>query len=283
MKAQLRQVTTSPNTSFKVKYFEEKEFQAEWHFHPQYELTFMIQSTGIRYVGDSMQSFERGDLVLVGKNVPHSWKTIDAKNVQVKCVIIQWDDSLFNDWIDKPEFTSIKKMLLKSSYGISFDAETALSLENSFSVIYDQNPFERILTFLNILNVLATNASIELLAGPSFGKDLSLKESTRVNVINSYIKDNFQNEPSLTELSSKLSLSKEAFCRFFKKTFDKTYSNYVNEYKITIASKMLIETDLSVSEIGYESGFNNLSFFYRQFKKYKQKSPIAYRQLYQRI
>lgn len=283
MKAQLKQITTSPNNSFKVKVFEEKKFKAEWHFHPQYELTYMIQSTGIRYVGDSMQSFERGDLVLVGKNVPHSWKTIDAKSEQVKCVVIQWDEDLFKHWIDKPEFTSIKKMLLKSSYGISFDLETALSLENSFSSIFSQNPFERFLSLLNILNVLATQASINLLAGPGFGKDLSLKESHRVNVINSYIKDNYQNEPSLSELSNKLSLSKEAFCRFFKKTFDKTYSSYVNEYKITIASKMLIETDLSVSEIGYESGFNNLSFFHRQFNKYKQISPNIYRQTYQRI
>lgn len=283
MKAQLKQVTTSPNNSFKVKVFDEKEFKAEWHFHPQYELTYMIQSTGIRYVGDSMQSFERGDLVLVGKNVPHSWKTIDAKNQQVKCVVIQWDEDFFEHWIDKPEFTSIKKMLLKSSYGVSFDLETALSLDSSFSSIFNQNPFERFLTLLNILNVLATKASFKLLAGPSFGKDLSLKESHRVNVINSYIKDNYQNEPSLTDLSNKLSLSKEAFCRFFKKTFDKTYSSYVNEYKITIASKMLIETDLSVSEIGYESGFNNLSFFHRQFNKYKQISPNTYRQTYQRI
>ncbi|ARV16580.1 AraC family transcriptional regulator [Polaribacter sp. SA4-12] len=283
MKAQLKQVTTSPNNSFKVKIFEEKEFKAEWHFHPQYELTFMIQSTGIRYVGDSMKPFERGDLVLVGKNVPHSWKTIDSKNEQVKCVIIQWDEDLLLHLLDKPEFTSIKKMLLKSSYGLSFDRETAFSLESSFSTIYNQNPFERFLNLLNILNVLATKSSINLLAGPSFGKDLSLKESNRVNVINNYIKDNYQNELSLTELANKVSLSKEAFCRFFKKTFDKTYSNYVSEYKITIASKMLIETDLSVSEIGYESGFNNLSFFHRQFNKYKQMTPNAYRQLYQRI
>ncbi|AXT51299.1 AraC family transcriptional regulator [Aquimarina sp. BL5] len=283
MKAQLKQVTTSPNNSFKVKRFEEKEFKAEWHFHPQYELTYIIQSTGIRYVGDSMQSFERGDLVLVGKNVPHSWKTIDAKNEQVKCVVIQWDEDLFKYWIDKPEFISIKNMLLKSSYGISFDLETALSLEKSFSSIFNQNPFDRFLNLLNILNILATKASMKLLAGPSFGKDLSLKESHRVNVINNYIKDNYQNEPSLTELSNMLSLSKEAFCRFFKKTFDKTYSNYVNEYKITIASKMLIETDLSVSEVGYESGFNNLSFFHRKFNKYKQMSPNTYRQIYQRI
>ncbi|QVY66257.1 AraC family transcriptional regulator [Polaribacter sp. Q13] len=283
MKPLLKQVTTSPNNSFKIKLFDEQEFKAEWHFHPQYELTYMIQSTGIRYVGDSMHQFERGDLVLVGKNLPHSWKTIDAKNEKVKCVVIQWDDSLFSNWFDKPEFTSIKKMLLKSSYGISFDKKTALSLENSFSSIYNQNPFKRFITFLNILNVLATSASIELLAGPSFGKDLSLKESTRVNVINNYIKDNYENEPSLTDISNKLSLSKEAFCRFFKKTFDKTYSSYVSEYRIAIASKMFVETDLSVSQIAYESGFNNLSFFYRQFKKHKQLSPKIYRQLYQRI
>lgn len=283
MKAQLRLVTESPNNSFKVKVFEEKKFKAEWHFHPQYELTYMIQSTGIRYVGDSMNAFERGDLVLVGKNVPHSWKTIDSKSEQVKCVIIQWDDTLFKDLLDKPEFTSIKNLLLKSCYGVEFDLETSLSLENSFKAIYNQNPFERFVTFLNILNVLATKATTKLLAGPSFGKSLSLKESHRVNVINSYIKDNYQNQLSLNELSDKLSLSKEGFCRFFKKTFDKTYSSYVNEYRITIASKMLIESDLSISQIGYESGFNNLSFFHKQFNKYKQLSPKAYRQLYHRI
>ena len=283
MKAQLRLVTESPNNSFKVKVFEEKKFKAEWHFHPQYELTYMIQSTGIRYVGDSMNAFERGDLVLVGKNVPHSWKTIDSKSEQVKCVIIQWDDTLFEDLLDKPEFTSIKNLLLKSCYGVEFDLETSLSLDSAFKRIYNQNPFERFVTFLNILNVLATKATTKLLAGPSFGKSLSLKESHRVNVINSYIKDNYQNELSLEELSDKLSLSKEGFCRFFKKTFDKTYSSYVNEYRITIASKMLIESDLSISQIGYESGFNNLSFFHKQFNKYKQLSPKAYRQLYHRI
>lgn len=174
-------------------------------------------------------------------------------------------------------------MLLKSSHSISFDLETALSLEDSFTSIFKQEPFERFLTLLKISNVLATKGSMKLLAGLGFGKDLSLKESHRVNVINNYIKDNYQNEPSLTELSSELSLSKEAFCRFFKKTFDKTYSNYVNEYKITIASKMLIETDLSISEIGYQSGFNNLSFFHRKFNEYKQISPNNYRQTHQRI
>jgi len=283
MKAQLKQVTASPNNSFKVKILEEKEFKAEWHLHPQYELTYMIQSTGIRYIGDSMESFERGDLVLVGKNLPHSWKTIGSKNKRVKCIIIQWDEDLFKDWIDKPEFTGIKKMFLKSNYGISFDLETALSLENSFKNIIHQTPFERFLTLLNILNILATKSSMRQLAGSSFGKDLSLKESHRVNLINNYIKDNYQNEPSLEKLSKEVSLSKEAFCRFFKKTFDKTYSNYINEYRITIASKMLIETDLSISEIGYESGFNNLSFFYRKFKTYKKLSPNSYRQTYRRI
>ncbi|WP_109830989.1 AraC family transcriptional regulator [Reichenbachiella versicolor] len=283
MKAHLREVTTAPDRSFKVKVYEDKEFQAEWHFHPQYELTYMIQSTGIRYVGDSMHPFEKGDLVLVGRNVPHSWKTIDTKSEHVKCVIIQWDESLLKDWLEKPELTAIKALLQKSSHGVAFDIGTALSLEESFASIIKQNPFDRLLTFLDILNTLATKASTELLAGPGFGKALSSKESHRVNVINNYIKDNILEQHSLEDLSEQLALSKEAFCRFFKKTFDKTFTNYVNEYKVTIASKMLIETDLSVSEIGYRSGFNNLSFFHRQFNKYKDMSPKSYRQQYQRI
>ncbi len=283
MKAHLREVTTSPDSSFKVKVFEDKEFKAEWHFHPQYELTYMVRSSGLRYVGDSMHPFEKGDLVLVGKNVPHSWKTMDAKSEHVKCIIIQWDETLLKDWLGKPELTPIKTLLQKSSHGISFDLETSLSLEKQFISIVHQAPFERLLTFLDILHTLATKSSFELLAGPGFGRALSSKESHRVNVINNYIKDNIHDHHSLEVISEKLSLSKEAFCRFFKKTFDKTFSNYVNEYKVTIASKMLIETDFSVSEIGYRSGFNNLSFFHRQFNRYKQLSPKNYRRLYQEI
>ncbi|TRX54851.1 helix-turn-helix domain-containing protein [Fulvivirga sp. M361] len=281
MKAHLREVTTSPDNSFKVKVFEDKEFKAEWHFHPQYELTYMVRSTGIRYVGDSMHPFKRGDLVLVGKNVPHSWKTIDAKSEHVKCVIIQWDETLLEGWLDKPELTPIKTLLQKSSQGVFFDYETSVSLESSFVSLIDQAPFERLMTLLNILNTLATRSKTELLAGPGFGKALSSKESHRVNVINNYIKDNIHDQHSLETLSERLSLSKEAFCRFFKKTFDKTFSKYVNEYKVTTASKMLIETDLSVSEIGYRSGFNNLSFFHRQFNLYKEMSPKSYRQQFQ--
>jgi len=147
----------------------------------------------------------------------------------------------------------------------------------------DQTPFEQLLSFLNILHSLATTATIQLLAGPGFGKDLSTKESYRVNLINNYIRDNIHNKHSLDGLADKLSLSKEAICRFFKKTFDKTFSNYVNEYKITLASKLLIETDLSISEIGYSSGFNNLSFFHRQFNRFKHISPKNYRQEFQKI
>jgi len=283
MKAHLKEVTTSPDSSFKVKIFNDKEFKAQWHYHPQYELTYMVQSTGIRHVGDSMCPFQKGDLVLVGKNLPHSWKTIDTKNEHVKCVIIQWDETLLKDWLNKPEFNAIKTLLQKSSRGISFDYEVAISLEKLFVTIIYQPPFERLMSLLHILHTLATESHTEVLAGPGFDKQLSSKESYRVNMINNYIKDNIHNKHSLKELSEKLSLSKEAFCRFFKRTFDKTFSKYVNEYKITIASKMLIETDLSVSEIGYQSGFNNLSFFHRQFNYHKQLSPMTYRQQFQKL
>lgn len=283
MKAHLREVTTSPDSSFKVKVFDDKEFKAEWHYHPQYELTYMIRSTGIRYVGDSMHAFKRGDLVLVGTNIPHSWKTIDNTNENVECVILQWDEGLLKDWLEKPEFAAIKTLLKKSSRGISFDYETAISLEKLFIAITKQAPFNRLMTLLDILQTLATKSTLQLLAGPGFGKVLSSKESHRVNMIHNYIKDNIYSQNLLYELSVELSLSKEAFCRFFKKTFDKTFSNYINEYKITIASKMLIETNLSVSEIGYQSGYNNLSFFYRRFNQHKQISPKKYRQQFQNL
>ncbi|PCJ98058.1 MAG: AraC family transcriptional regulator [Flavobacteriaceae bacterium] len=283
MKAHLREVTTSPGSSFRARIFEEKEFEAVWHCHPQYELVYNLQSSGIRYIGDSMHLFGKGDLVLVGKNLPHAWKTIDNTGENAKSVVIQWNEALLNDWLDKPELAAVRDMLLKSTRGIFFDLKTAMSLEASFIKLINQNPFQRLMSFLDILNTLATKSTMELLAGPGFGKALSPKQSYRVNLINNYIRDNIHNQCSLEAISKELSLSKEAFCRFFKKTFDKTFTNYLNEYKVTFASKMLIETDLSISEIGYASGFNNLSFYHRQFKRYKQLSPKFYRQQFQGI
>ena len=283
MKAEYRSISPSPGSSFKTTLFEGKEFIASWHFHPQYELTYILGSSGIRYVGDNMGNFEYGDLVLVGSNLPHCWKTIGEQKEEVRCIIVQWDEKMLEDWLEKKEFQHIKQLLALASRGIRFDFETALKVENRLLALVDLLPFERLLSFLQILQELAVNANHHFLAGEGFTTNLTIKESERVNLIYNYVKEYYNQQISLDDVSKKIAMNKESFCRFFKKTFRKSFFEFINEYKISIATKMLINTDLTASEIGYEVGYNNLSFFNRQFNKFVKMSPSKYRKMYRDI
>ena len=283
MKAAYRNITCSPGSSFKASLFKDKEFHAVWHFHPQLELTNMISSTGIRYVGDSMNNFEEGDLVLVGSNLPHCWKTEGEQDNDVKCVIIQWDQELLEPWLDKQEFKPIKDLLYKSQRGIHFNTKMLPNIKEEMIELVDLKPFDRLLKLLKILNQLAITEQHIPLAGIGYSNNLSINESERVNQIHNFIKENYQRQVSLNEIADLVAMSKETFCRFFKKTFNKTFFTYLNEYKINLASKMLIDTDLSVSEIGFRIGYNNLTFFHRQFHKFMNMSPSKYRKAFKAI
>ncbi|WP_140484834.1 AraC family transcriptional regulator [Flavobacterium sp. GSA192] len=283
MKAEYRSISPSLGSSFNTTLFEGKEFIASWHFHPQYELTYILGSSGIRYVGDNMGNFEYGDLVLVGSNLPHCWKTIGEQKEEVRCIIVQWDEEMLEDWLEKKEFQHIKQLLALASRGIRFDFETALKVESKLLNLIDLPPFERLLSFLQILQELAVNGSHHFLAGEGFTTNLTIKESERVNLIYNYVKEYYNQQISLDDVSKKIAMNKESFCRFFKKTFRKSFFEFINEYKISMATKMLINTDLTASEIGYEVGYNNLSFFNRQFNKFVKMSPSKYRKMYRDI
>jgi len=283
MKAEYRSISPSPGSSFTTSIFEGKEFIASWHFHPQYELTYILGSSGIRYVGDNMGSFDYGDLVLVGSNLPHCWKTIGEQKEDVRCIIIQWNEDLLLPWLEKEEFQHIQQLIQLAARGVLFEKKDAVRLEPKLLQLVDLPPFERLLSFLQIVQDLAVNVRYKCLAGQGFTSNLTVKESERINLIYNFVKENHSQQISLDEISKKVAMSKESFCRFFKKTFRKSFFEFINEYKISMASKMLIATDLSTSEIGYKVGYNNLSFFNRQFQKFVNMSPSKYRKMYRNI
>ncbi|MEM6641421.1 MAG: AraC family transcriptional regulator [Bacteroidota bacterium] len=282
MKAEYRIGSPPADASFNVKLMNLPEFDVAWHYHPHFELTYMIQSTGIRYVGDSMEAYDRGDLVLIGSNLPHCYKTVES-DLEVHCIVVHFEESALSGWFDKPELTNIQWLLSRSERGISFSSKESLSLEPYFLRLTQEPPFERLLTLLSILNQLAKSPNQQLLAGVGFNSTLSDKASDRVSIINNYIKDNIHDRISVELIATQLGMSKAAFARFFKKTFGKVFTQHINEYKINLASKMLIQTELSISEIGYRTGFNNLTFFHRQFNRFQHMSPSKYRKAFRQI
>ncbi|WP_010134251.1 AraC family transcriptional regulator [Ochrovirga pacifica] len=283
MKAKYHKIVPSSGSSFRTVLFQEKEFPAAWHFHEEYELTYIVKSTGVRYVGNSIESFDNDDLVMVGANLPHCWKTIGEQTEDVECIVIQWREDLLKHWLDKEEMKYIKDLLSRSQQGIRFDVNLALEIKPMLLKMVAMKPFERLLLFMKVLQKLAVTTQFNLLAGANFTKSLSYKESERINVVYDYLKENYLNKITIDDISEVMNMSSDTFSRFFKKTFHTSFFTFLNEYKISIACKMLIDTDLSISEIGYKVGYNNLTFFHRQFQKNMKMSPSKYRKSYQRI
>ena len=222
-------------------------------------------------------------MVLVGANLPHCWKTISEQPNKVQCITIQWERELLESWLSRDEFIHIRELIKSSSRGIHFSRTVTTEVHQLITEMLDQRPFDKFLSLLEVLNYLAQDMPYTFLASHDFLNDASEEESERINMVYNYVREHYARQIRLDEVAQIVSLSKEAFCRFFKKTTNKPFFVFLNEYKINLATKMLIDTDQSISQIAYSIGYNNLTFFYRQFQKFKNTSPSEFRKLYRNI
>jgi len=284
MKASFEKIFPFDTSSFRVRSIEMEEFDAPWHYHPEYELTYILSSKGVRYVGNHFENFMEGDLVLLGPNLPHSWKNSGVQTSHASAIVIQWKDDLFGrDWFLKNEFESVHTLLQASSMGIKFDAEVAAQLKANFMDLPSLPKFEKLISFLQILNELSLHKNSKGVMATTYSDISHHGDQERINTIFQYVKENYHQKITLTSVSSKVHLSEESFSRFFSNFLGKPFFTFLNEYRINAACNMLIETNLSVSGIALASGFESLPFFFRQFKKYKGCSPRHFKLVYRGI
>lgn len=276
MKAQFEKIPISVENSLYTFLYEDECFSAPWHFHPEYELTYILKGEGIRYVGNSVQEFKAGDFVLLGANLPHCWKDVDTDNNGVKSIIFQWNDTVLGDnWLDKNEFKNIKKLLQKASQGVKFDN---FDVSDNLMDILNKSPLEKLLNFVHLLENLSSKNNFELLTSEGFSPNLNRKANDRMDAIYNYVHKNFHTKITLKNVSSLVSMSEEAFCRFFKKSLNKPFFLFVNEYRINRVCKLLLDTNKQVKQIAYDCGYESLPFFYRQFQKFIKCSPLEFKE-----
>ncbi|MGB5264187.1 MAG: AraC family transcriptional regulator [Lutimonas sp.] len=280
MKAQFEKIPSSISSSFNAFIYEDKNFDAPWHFHPEYELTYIVKGDGIRYVGNHVQKFTSGDFVLIGANLPHCWKNEHDFKGNVKSLVIQWNDDLLGkDWLQKNEFKNIKQLLHKALKGVHFYNNNAEVLKKLDEIIH-KTGFEKMILFLKLLDELSMTNEQETLTTVGFSANLNRKSNDRIDKIYDYVQANYRQKIVLNEAANLLNMGNEAFCRFFKKSLNKSFFTFINEYRINRACKLLIETNKQVSQISYECGYESLPFFYRQFQKFMNCSPLVFRKKY---
>jgi AraC-like DNA-binding protein len=245
-------------------------FEFKWHYHPEYELTLIISGSGKRLVGDSHESFGPGDLVLIGPSVPHTWVS-DPFETDCSAVVVQFSASFIRPFLLFPEMTDLAAMLERSRQGLFFPASSAIT-----RTLPDLSASERLICLLRILEELSRQNS-EVLVSQNFSPITGSMTETRINKVCRYVLRNLDRKLALDEVANLVHLSLPAFSKFFKRATGMTFSDYVNELRVSRACSFLTGTDLPVGEIAYRCGFENLAYFNRVFLRKKSINPKAFR------
>jgi AraC-like DNA-binding protein len=275
MKAILEDVKSNQGaSSFYAFRYQVPFFQFKWHYHPEYELTYIVKGNGYRIVGNSYEYFNDGDLVLLGNHLPHTWSGKLNDDIKSDAVVIQFSKEFIAPFLGLKESLLIKNMLDTSVRGIRFEPDE--ELVSKIIALTETNGVDKILKLISVLDDLSKKQPI-LIASNSFHNVVSKKNEMRINKVCLYIQNNFYTKISLKEVADLIFLTESNFCKFFKKATGKTYSDYLNELRINEACRLLVQTEKSINQISFECGFESLSYFNRVFLSKKEMTPSKYR------
>ena len=285
MDPDLELVQVRDDQSFKVWSHGYPYRTVRWHFHPEYELHLVTATEGDRYVGDHIGPFGAGDLVLVGPNLPHNWisDVPDGESVDERCLILQFTGEFIAACMTSfPELRFLRPLLREAFRGVRFEASSAERVGPLMRDLLVASDARRIAVFMEILDVLGHAEQPTPLASAGFQPDPAAYLSTTMNLLLQYIGRNFTRDLSETELAKLSRQSVSAFSRSFRRHTGMTFVQYVNSLRIELACQHLGQDDLTVTEICYEVGFNNVSNFNRRFLAAKSMPPSKFRSMRRR-
>ena len=275
-----------PESEQSFIFYEEElpHFTVPWHYHPEIEILLVVKSTGTSYIGDSINPFCPGDVCLIGEDLPHWWKSDkeymqDGSNLHVKAHVIQFRKDIFeSQFMPLPEMAPVRQLIERSQRGIRFLNKSRTKISRMIRKILKEDGLKRIAGLLLLLEVMANEKEYAYLSSISFSKKINTVDFQRFNQVHEYIIKNFRNTIKLEDVAAVAYMAPTAFCRYFKKRTGKQFSNYLNEFRIGHANRMLVENKIKISNIALECGFNNLSNFNEQFKKITGFTPKEYRE-----
>jgi AraC-like DNA-binding protein len=255
------------------------------HSHPEYELNLVVGISGTRIVGDSTELFHHFDLVLLGPYLYHKWDgdaAMQASGQPYRVITIQFAMGLFNsELLQKESFAGIRKLLSDSGQGIKFHGHTFEQAMPLMMSMTEDKGFDNVITFLQLLGLLSRSVEKESLASEGFTSQALKSDSNRIQIAYNYIMKRFQDQDiKIGDVAAQVNMSPSAFSHFFHKYTNKSFTQFLVDIRIGHACKMLLDTDETIREIGFQSGFNNIANFNRLFRKYRSTTPLEYRRGY---
>ena len=251
-----------------------------WHFHPEYELNFITETSGRYFVGDHTGTFKPGQVCMMGPNLPHNWVSDvpQGEHVERRCIVLQFSGKCIRRGIEAfPELGRLERLLADSQRGILFSEEVSQRAAALLTALLDAQGIQRIHGFLSLLELLAQASDSTLLATPSYRPDPEGYRSSMINQVLGLLEQNAHERISESDLARYAGMETSAFSRFFRRHTGVPFVQYVNRLRVNRACELLIASDKPVTEVCYDCGFNNLSNFNRQFLALKAMPPSQFR------
>jgi AraC-like DNA-binding protein len=282
MPALFEKIVVKDDESFFIGIFQDNLEKSTWHYHNNFEISFITEGSGKRIVADSIEEFQPGDLAFIGRNLPHVWiadkEPRTPSNRTLEMVFLQFTSNVLSpQLLSMPEFSNVKRALDFSERGIQIVGHTL----NEVSEIMLQLPylksFDRMLNFFKMMDIIGKSKTNVHLASKDYLKLRFTTGNMRIAAIHEFLMNNYREEVNLKRLAALVNMAEGSLCRFFKMNMGITLFEYLNQIKIEFACKLLMDQDLSITEVCFDSGFNNISHFNKQFKKTTGVPPSEYR------
>ena len=272
MKPHIQKLPLSEHSSFVADTFITPYFETPWHYHAEYELVLIIQGKGKRFIGNHVADYKEGDLTFLGPNLPHLFRKEEAQAVGGSLVIHFKEEFIGKEFCQIPEMQKVRLLFQKSRMGLQINGSTRLMIIDKMHEMLTLQGIERLICLLHVLSVLASSAEYELLSSPEIiGQNGN--DSDRLDKVFNFVMTHFKEEIQVVKVAEIANMSYSGFCRYFKNRTKKNFSHFVNEIRIGYACKRLMESDISISNICFESGYNNMTNFNEQFKKIVKCTP----------
>ena len=287
MKPHFHKIPTTLQGPFNIRHDVRPNFGNIWHYHPELELHYIIRGEGVRFIGDNISNFTADEMILLGENLPHTWRCKDEyfqsnPDLQVEAMVIHFlPDCLGKHLINLPESYLLPKLFEKAKSGMVITGKAKTKLAQLMKEAQNATNLDKIILLLSILKTLAeTDEYSTIVTGKTLFYQSNESETIRINKICNYTLTNYKKDITLDEIASLSNLSVTSFCRYFKLMTKKTYYDFLIEIRVSHACRFLIENKLPTEMICFDCGFNNVSNFYRHFKKVTGMTPLDYKRKY---
>jgi len=278
---QLEKIEFEPGKSFKL-FSPRLKNTFLWHYHPQFELVYVEADAGIRHVGTHISGYTNSDLVFIGGNLPHLNFDYRLRSEYHQIVIQLRTDFLGTAISSSPELATIHDLFKSADYGIAFYGETKQKVVQKLKQLEGLNSFDQLVQLIHIFKMLADTKDRTILNKDLSSKDFILKDKIRMGAIYEYIDKFYDQQPDVNRVAAKVHLTTPAFCRYFKRQTNMTFTDFVNQYRIERAKNLLMQ-DHNVTETCWAVGFESLSYFNKLFNKVVGENPSAFKRNWEQM